>query len=48
LSAPADAGPLPRGDDLLLLEGEVVRQVFDARVRAPVQADFERATAAQR
>jgi hypothetical protein len=48
LSAPTDAGPLPRGDALLALEGEVVRQVFDARVRAPVQADFERATAAQR
>jgi hypothetical protein len=46
LEAPAEGAELPRADELLALEREVVHEVFRRSVREPVLAAFERATAA--
>jgi hypothetical protein len=45
LSVPVLATPLPRGAELLALESAAVGATFDATVRAPLIAEFEKATA---
>jgi hypothetical protein len=45
LVVPTLSTPLPRGQELLAIEIEVVGKTFDETVRAPVVADFEAATA---